>query len=84
RASKQLDQILASHRLEEQIGPDRWHHEYRVVLRWRVANSGGMLVNLELEELKGGATHQECQKRCDRILMELENDAKRAEEAKKY
>lgn len=84
RASKQLDQILASHRLEEQIGPDRWHHEYRVVLRWRVASSGGMLVNLELEEIKGGATHQECQKRCDRILMELENDAKRVEEAKKY
>ncbi|MDR3613051.1 MAG: type IV secretory system conjugative DNA transfer family protein [Candidatus Obscuribacterales bacterium] len=84
RASKQLDQILATERLEEQIGQDRWHHEYRVVLRWRVASSGGMLVNLELEERKGGATHQECQKRCDRILMELENDASRAEEAKKY
>lgn len=83
RASKQLDQILATERVEEQIGRDWWRHEYRVVLRWRDASSGGMLVNIELEERKGGATHSECQRRCDRIMLELQSDAERAEEAKK-
>lgn len=83
RASKQLDQILATERLDEQIGQDWWRHEYRVVLRWRVAKSG-MLVNIELEERKGGASEIECQKRCDRILLELQRDAERAEEAKTY
>ena len=33
RASKQLDQILANERVEEQVGRDWWRHEYRVVLR---------------------------------------------------
>jgi len=84
RASKQLDQILATERLDEQIGQDRWHQEYRVVVRWRVAKSGGMFVELELEERKGGATEVECQKRCDRIFTELQRDAERAEEAKGY
>jgi len=84
RASKQLDQILATERLDEQIGQDWWRHEYRVVLRWRVASSGGMLVSIELEERKGGASEIECQNRCDRIITELQNDAERAEEAKSY
>ncbi len=84
RASKQLDQILATERLDEQIGRDWWRHEYRVVLRWRVASSGGMLVTIELEERKGGASESECQRRCDRILLELQHDAERAEEAKTY
>mgnify|MGYP000131317532 FL=1 len=84
RASKQLDQILATERLDEQIGQDWWRHEYRVVLRWRVANSGGMLVNVDLEERKGGASEVECQRRCDRILLELQRDADRAEEAKSH
>ena len=84
RASKQLDQILATERLDEQIGQDWWRHEYRVVLRWRVAKSGGMLVNVDLEERKGGASEVECQKRCDRILLELQRDAERAEEAKSH
>lgn len=48
RASKQLDQILATERLDEQIGQDWWRHEYRVVLRWREANSGGMFVSVDL------------------------------------
>ncbi|MBU6453401.1 MAG: type IV secretory system conjugative DNA transfer family protein [Cyanobacteria bacterium REEB67] len=84
RASKQLDQILATERLDEQIGQDWWRHEYRVVLRWRVASKGGMLVNIEMEERKGGATETDCQRRCDRIMLELQNDAERAEEAKTY
>ncbi len=84
RASKQLDQILATEKLDEQIGQDWWRHEYRVVLRWRVASSGGMLVNIELEERKGGASEIECQRRCDKIMLELQNDADRAEEAKAY
>lgn len=84
RASKQLDQILATERLDEQIGKDWWRQEYRVVLRWRVASSGGMLVNIEIEERKGGASENDCQRRCDRIMMELQNDAERVEEAKTY
>lgn len=84
RASKQLDQILATQRLDEQVGKDWWRHEYRIVLRWRVASSGGMLVNAELEETKGGASQSECQRRLDRILLELQRDAERAEEAKAY
>lgn len=84
RASKQLDQILATERLDEQIGQDWWRHEYRVVLRWRVASKGGMLVNIEMEERKGGATESECQRRCDRIMLELQNDAERVEEAKTH
>lgn len=84
RASKQLDQILATERLDEQIGKDWWRQEYRVVLRWRVASSGGMLVNIEMEERKGGASESDCQRRCDRIMLELQNDAERVEEAKTY
>src|SRR5579885_1471064 len=84
RHSKQLDQILATERLDEQIGQDWWRHEYRVVLRWRTANRGGVLVNLEIEERKGGASEYECQRRADRIMMELQNDAERDEEAKEH
>lgn len=84
RASKQLDQILATERLDEQIGQDWWRHEYRVVLRWREANSGGMFVSVDLEERKGGASEVECQKRCDRIFLELQRDAERAAHAKTY
>ena len=32
RASKQLDQILATERLDEQIGQEWWRHEYRGVV----------------------------------------------------
>jgi type IV secretory pathway TraG/TraD family ATPase VirD4 len=84
RASKQLDQILALERLDEQVGQDWWRHEYRVVLRWRAASSGGMLAAIDLEERKGGASESECRRRCDKILLELQHDAQRAEEAKKY
>jgi type IV secretory pathway TraG/TraD family ATPase VirD4 len=84
RHSKQLDQILAVDRADEQVGRDWWRHEYRVVLRWRKAESGGVFVRLELEEKKGSASQSECQKRCDKILLELQNDADRVEEAKIY
>lgn len=81
RASKQLDQILAVERLDEQIGQDWWRHEYRVVLRWRRAQEG-VLVEIELTEKKGSASKSECKKRCDRIFLELQKDAKRAESAR--
>ena len=81
RASKQLDQILATERLDEQIGQDWWRHEYHVVLRWRAANMGGVLVSLDLQERKGAASEIECQRRCDKIFLELQNDAERAKEA---
>lgn len=84
RASKQLDQILATQRLDEQIGQDWWRSEYRVILRWRNGKSSGVVVNVEIEENKGGASLADCQKRCDRILLELQNDAIRAEEAKEH
>jgi len=83
RASKQLDQILAMERVDEQVGRDWWRHEYRVVLRWRKAETG-VLVSLELEEKKGSASQSDCQKRCDRIFLELQKDADRVHEAKSY
>lgn len=83
RASKQLDQILATERVDEQVGRDWWRHEYRVVLRWRKAESG-VLVSLELEEKKGSTSQSDCQKRSDRIFLELQKDADRVQEAKSY
>ena len=83
RASKQLDQILAVEKVEEQIGRDWWRHEYRLVLRWRKAESG-VFVSLELEEKRGSASQSDCQKRCDRIFLELQKDADRAHEARSY
>lgn len=81
RASKQLDQILAVERLDEQVGRDWWRHEYRVVLRWRkTTDNHGVLVTLELSERKGSASQSDCQKRCDKILLELQRDADRAQE----
>lgn len=80
RASKQLDQILANQRVDEQIGMDRWQHEYTIVMRWE-QGSAGIVVSVEMEEIKGSASMAECQKRCDNILMELENDAARAAKA---
>ena len=83
RASKQLDQILAVEKVEEQIGRDWWRHEYRLVLRWRKAESG-VFVSLELEEKRGSASQSDCQKRCDRVFLELQKDADRAHEARSY
>ncbi len=84
RASKQLDQILAVERLDEQIGRDWWRHEYRVVVRWRSTTDGDMLVDIEIDEKKGSGTESDCQKRCDAILLELEKDAARAANAKRH
>lgn len=84
RASKQLDQILALERLDEQIGRDWWRHEYRVVVRWRRTARDDMLVTIEIEEKKGSGTQSDCQKRCDQILLELRKDARRASEAKEH
>ncbi len=83
RASKQLDQILAMERIDEQVGRDWWRHEYRLVVRWRKAESG-VFVSLELEEKKGSASQSDCQKRCDRIFLELKKDAERVDEAKSH
>ena len=82
RASKQLDQILAVERLDEQIGRDWWRHEYRIVVRWRSTEKGDMLVNVDIDEKKGGGTLSDCQRRCDQILLELQKDAGRVIEAK--
>ncbi len=82
RASKQLDQILATQRLDEHVGRDVWRHEYRVVLRWRkTADGKAVLVTVDLTEEKGGGTKAECQKRCDKILLGLQEDADRAYES---
>jgi len=84
RASKQLDQILAVERLDEQIGRDWWRHEYRVVVRWRSTEDGDMLLTVDIDEKKGSGTQSECQKRCDQILVELQYDAKRASDAQRH
>lgn len=78
RASKQLDQILAVERIDEQIGHDWWHSEYRIVLRWNAAATDDIVVFLDMEELKGGASQADCQRRCEKILLELQSDAERS------
>lgn len=78
RASKQLDQILAIERLDELVGRDMWRQEYRVVIQWSAAKSGGVVVTIDLEEKKGGASESDCQKRCDKIILALQKDAERA------
>src|ERR1700722_2311977 len=67
RASKQLDQVLASERLDEQIGQDWWRHEYRIVMRW-ASEGPSIKVAVDLEERKGGASEIECRNRLDLIL----------------
>jgi len=57
---------------------ERWRQEYRVVIQWRTASSGGVLVNIDLEECKGGGSQTECQQRCDKIILALQKDAERA------
>ena len=82
RASKQLDQVLASKRLDEKIGLDWWHSEYKIILRW-TESSSGVLVDVEVQEHKGGATQAECQQRCDEIILRLQEDAARAKQIAK-
>lgn len=78
RASKQLDQILAVERLDEQVGRDWWRHEYRVVLRWSETSTGASLVDVEITEKKGGGTQQDCRRRCEQVIVRLQEDAQRA------
>jgi len=70
RASKQLDQVLAVERLDEQVGRDWWRHEYRVVLNWSLAVSGGIQAEVEIREVKGGGTKHDCQRRADEIISD--------------
>lgn len=78
RASKQLDQILAVERLDEQVGRDWWRHEYRVVLRWSATSTGASLIEVEICERKGGGSELDCKQRCDQIILKLQEDASRA------
>ncbi len=78
RAIKQLDQILAVERLDEQVGSDWWRHEYRVVLRWSETSTGNSLVEVEISERKGGGSEEDCRQRCRQIISRLQEDARRA------
>lgn len=78
RSSQQLNQILAVEQVDEQIGRDWWRHDYRVVVRWSTASSGGVVVEIDLEERKESATEDDCQRRCDKLITELQKDAERA------
>ena len=78
RSSQQLNQILAVEQVDEQVGRDWWRHEYRVVVRWSTASSGGVVVEIDLEERKESATEDDCQRRCDKLITELQKDAERA------
>jgi type IV secretory pathway TraG/TraD family ATPase VirD4 len=77
RASKQLNQILAIERLDERVGRDWWHHEYRVLLQWSEISSH-IVINIEIIERKGGGTNSDCETRCHQIIKQLQNDALRA------
>ncbi|MBA3991953.1 MAG: hypothetical protein C0469_00405 [Cyanobacteria bacterium DS2.3.42] len=78
RSSQQLNQILAVEQVDEQIGRDWWRHDYRVVVKWSTASSGGVVVEVDLEERKESATEDDCQRRCDKLITELQRDAERA------
>jgi type IV secretory pathway TraG/TraD family ATPase VirD4 len=84
KGSNLLDQILATERVDEEIGKGVWwHHEYRIVLRWRkTVDRIGVFVSVDVSEHKDSGTQSDCKKRCDRILLELQNDAERASEVK--
>lgn len=83
RASKQLDQIIAVERLDEQIGRDWWRHEYRVLLRWEPGKADEVLVSIEIEEKRGSGSLYECKDRGHAILSELHKAAARAAQAEK-
>ncbi len=83
RASKQLDQVLAVERLDEQVGRDWWRHEYRVALNWSLAASGGIQAEVEIREIKGGGTQHDCQRRADEIINRLQTDSQRAQSVAK-
>lgn len=79
RSSNQLDQIVAVEQLDEQVGRDWWRHEYRLVLRWSSTSDGtGVVVELHLTETKGSASPTDCERRCEKLITELQNDAARA------
>ena len=64
--------------MDEQINRDWWRHDYRIVVRWSTASSGGVVVEIDLEERKESATEDDCQRRCDKLITELQKDAERA------
>lgn len=79
RTSNQLDQIIAVDQLNEPVGRDVWRHNYKVVLQWQATAAGdGVVVEIELTESLGGATPQDCQARCDKLILQLQKDAARA------
>jgi type IV secretion system protein VirD4 len=84
RASNHLDQVLATERVDEQVGQDWWRHEYRVVMRWGLGEGNRIDISIDLEERKGGASQLECRKRLDQIFVELQHDAARADKAKQH
>lgn len=79
RSSNQLDQIVAVEQLDEQVGRDWWRHEYRLVVRWSsTSDDAGVIVELHLTETKGSASPTDCERRCEKLITELQNDAARA------
>lgn len=79
RSSKQLYQLLADEKKDEQYGRDRFRYEWRLVLTWRKAEDG-MLVKVTISEHNGSGQKSDCQKRCEAVLHELQEAASRAYE----
>lgn len=81
RSSKQLNQILATEKLDELVGRDRWHYEYSLILRWDKDGSK-LKISITVSELRGVGTVAECKKRCEKVMSEILNDALRANKIK--
>jgi len=77
RHSKRVNEIIASAQLNEQIGRDWFRSDYQVILAFK-QGSVGSIINVEVADRAGGSSSVDCQKRCDQIIVCLQDDAIRA------
>lgn len=77
RHSKLVNQILARLQRHEQIGRDSFRCDYAVEVSFQKASTG-CLVQVKVEETTGAGSSSDCAKRADDIVINLQEDAKRA------
>lgn len=82
--SKGLDQVVANDERDKKVGRSWWPHHYQVRLNWSRATDGILQVMVVVEEKKNSATQQECERRCNEIILEIGKDLERSREVAKY
>lgn len=75
--SKEVHEIIAGLRLNEQQGRNWFRNNYKVLLKYQRGTTG-CVVTVEVSEDAGGATSSECAKRAEEIIVALQADADRA------